>query len=80
MVVVIWVDVDVVGGCEGFFFFPFFFLCCCLWLRWFWLVASGGDGGWLWWLCYGWMWMWWVDVRCPLFFFLLVVCGYGRSS
>ena len=24
VVVVIWVDVDVVGGCEG-FFFPFFF-------------------------------------------------------
>ena len=24
VVVVIWVDVDVVGGCEGFFFFLFF--------------------------------------------------------
>ena len=53
VVVVIWVDVDVVGGCEGFFFFPFFFLCCCLWLRWIWLVASG---------LMGWLWYRWVDV------------------
>ena len=38
---------DVVGGCGGVFFF--FFLYCCLWLQWIWVVASGGDGGWLWW-------------------------------
>ena len=29
--------------------FFFFFLYCCLWLQWIWLVASGGDGGWMWW-------------------------------
>ena len=32
VVVVIWVDVDVVGGCEGFFFSFFFFyavVCGC---------------------------------------------------
>ena len=36
-------------------FFFLFFLCCCLWLRWIWLVASGGDCGWMWWLWYGWV-------------------------
>ena len=33
-------------------------------------MASGGDGGWMW---YGWMWMWWVDVEA-FFFFLLYCC------
>ena len=30
----------------------FFFFCCFLWLRWIWLVVGGGDGRWMWWLCY----------------------------
>ena len=36
---VCWVDV------KGFFFFSY----CCLWLQWIWLVAGGGDCGWMWW-------------------------------
>ena len=48
MVVVLWVDVDV--DVE-----VFFFVCCCLWMRWIWLVASGGDGGWMRWVWYGWV-------------------------
>ena len=32
-----------------FFFFPLYYY---LWLWWIWLVASGDDGGWMW---YGWM-------------------------
>ena len=34
------------------FFFFFLFFCYFLWLRWIWLVVGGGDGGWMWWLCY----------------------------
>ena len=26
-----------------------FSLSCCLWLQWIWLVAGGGDGGWMRW-------------------------------
>ena len=29
VVVVIWVDVDVVGGCEGFFFLFYVVVCGC---------------------------------------------------
>ena len=33
-------------------------------------MASGGDGGWMW---YGWMWMWWVDVEAFFFFSSLLL-------
>ena len=47
---VVWVDVDVVGGCGGFFFFSslLLFLVAVD-------LACGGDGGWMWWLWYGWV-------------------------
>ena len=49
VVVVVWVDVDVVGGvggCGGFFLFLFFFplLLSVIAVD----LAGGGDGGWMW--------------------------------
>ena len=46
--VVVWVDVDVVGGCGGFFFSLLLFVVEMD-------LAGGGDGGWMWWLWYRWV-------------------------
>ena len=52
MVVVVWVDVDVVGGCGGFFFF---FSCCVVGFWWVVgfvvtvgiVMASGAENSWV---------------------------------
>ena len=46
-------------GCGGLFvclfvFFPFAAVCGCGGSGW-WLVAGGSNGGWMWWLWYGWV-------------------------
>ena len=44
-----------VGGCGGFSSSFFSVVVCgCGGSGW-WLVAGGGDGGWMWWLWYAWV-------------------------
>ena len=62
--------VEVVGLgliCGGFILF-FFWLLFMVMAD----LASGGDGGWMWWMCYGWMWMW-IFFFFSLLLFVVVV-------
>ena len=51
----LWVVVQFGCGLWGFFFFSFCFLVVVGGDLVRLLVAGGGDGGWMWWLGYGWV-------------------------